>query len=410
MSSDYRHNHYVPVWYQKRFLPATAATNELFYLDLKPGTFRDPRGYEHRRRAVKRTGIRNSFAQDDLYTTHFGGHESTELEQLFFGTIDSRGRHAVEYFSTYNHQSADGAQLDSLIAYMCVQKLRTPKGLGWLAQQAGTTNSDDTLKTMLRFQQLFAAIWAECIWLIADASNSATKFIISDHPITVYNRRCGPRSSWCRGYNDADIAYSATHTIFPLSLDKVLLLTNLTWVRDPYQHETVPRPNPDPWRAAMFNVMAIQSQRHLTELEVEQINFIIKNRALRYVGAADEEWLYPERQVSKDDWSGYGDGYLLMPDPRAVNFGGEIFIGHRDGTVSHFDAYGRRPWQKDYDKEGRVNTEFRTLHRFKGECARRYGPYRRGRRWEDREDRDSDEMHQYYLSLDPRGKKQRRQQ
>jgi hypothetical protein len=112
--------------------------------------------------------------------------------------------------------------------------------------------------------------------------------------------------------------------------------------------------------------------------------------------------------VSEDGWSEYGEGYLLMPDPRAVNFGGEIFIGHRGGGVSHFDAYGRRPWQKDYGKESQEKTEFRTLYRFKGEFARRFGPYRRGRTWEDHEERDTDEMHEYFLSLDPKGKRHRK--
>lgn len=31
MASEYRHNHYVPVWYQKRFLPPGQADRELQY-------------------------------------------------------------------------------------------------------------------------------------------------------------------------------------------------------------------------------------------------------------------------------------------------------------------------------------------------------------------------------------------
>lgn len=138
MSSEYRNNHYVPVWYQKRFLLPGSTSNELFYRDLKPGTFTDPRGVVHERLAVKRTGLRRCFAQQDLYTTHFGGAESTDLERLFFGTVDSEGRAAVEYFSTYEHTSADHDHFNNFIRYLTVQKLRTPKGLGWLAQEAQT--------------------------------------------------------------------------------------------------------------------------------------------------------------------------------------------------------------------------------------------------------------------------------
>jgi hypothetical protein len=98
----------------------------------------------------------------------------------------------------------------------------------------------------------------------------------------------------------------------------------------------------------MFKVTDIQTLRHLTEQEVREINFIIKSRAHRYIGAGKEEWLYPEKHVSKSDWNRYGYGYLLMPDPRSVTYTAEILIGHRDGTATGFDAYGRRPWQKGY--------------------------------------------------------------
>jgi hypothetical protein len=407
---EYRNNHYVPVWYQKRFLLPNAPSNELFYLDLKPGTFTDPRGVVHDHWAMRRRGLSQCFAEDDLYVARFGKARSTALEQFFFGAVDTKGRRAVEYFTNFEHPSADGDAFNDMMAYMTVQKLRTPKGLGWLGQQTRTGDREDVLKLMVRLQQMYAALWTECVWLIADASTSATKFIMSDHPVTVYNRSCGPRSTWCRGYNDPDIGFHATQTVFPLSLEKVLLLTNLSWVRNPYQSERGMRPNPNPWRTAMFNFTAIQTRRHLSEQEVQQINFIIKSRALRYVGAANREWLHPDGQVSKADWEGFGDGYLLMPDPRAIDLGGEIFIGHRDGRVSHFDEYGRRPWQKDYGKESKERTEGRTLYRFKGEFARRYGPYRRGRTWEHGghgDGRDSDDFHEYHLSLD-KGKKHKK--
>ena len=117
-------------------------------------------------------------------------------------------------------------------------------------------------------------------------------------------------------------------------MEKVLILTNLSWVRNPYQSEVGVRPNPNPFRNTMFNVTDIQTLRHLNEKEVREINFIIKSRALRYIGAAREEWLYPERHVTKSDWNRYGHGYLLMPDPRSVAYGGETIIGYQDGTAT----------------------------------------------------------------------------
>jgi len=403
MSNEYKNNHYVTSWYQKRFIFPGQKNKELYYLDLKPEKFTDRRGVTHTKRAVRRQGVRYCFAEKDLYTTYFGSEESTKIEQIFFGSIDSKGKRGVEYFTDFAHPSVDGDAFHSIMMYMSTQKLRTPKGLGWLSNRAGTTDRNQILDLMLKLRQLYCAIWTECIWLIADASQSDTKFIISDHPVTVYNRRCGPRSQWCRGYEDPDIWLQGTHTIFPLSLEKILILINLSWVRNPYQSEVSLRPNPNPLRSAMFKFTDIQTLRHLSEQEVREINFIIKSRSLRYIAAAKEEWLYPDKHVSKSQWNVFGDGYLLMPDPRPVHLGGEIVIGHHDGTASWYDEYGRRPWQSEYAKESKSHEESNSLYRFKGEFARLYGPYRRGRTFDamslDKE-RDDDEFHQYHLGLE----------
>jgi len=401
MSSEYRNNHFVPEWYQKRFMLADQTAKNLHYLDLKPEQWTDPRGQVHTKRAVNWWGASKCFAAKDLYRTTYGSQDPAALEKVFFGGVDSIGRKAVEYFTQFQHPSAEGGALfNGMMAYMTVQKLRTPKGLGWLTEKAGR-DRDRTLQLVVRLQNLYSALWCECVWALVDATNSPTKFIVSDHPVTVYNRRCGPRSQWCRGFGDPDIAFHGSHTIFPLSLERALVLTNLSWVRNPYQSEVGVRPNPNPWRSSIFNFTAIQTGRSLTEQEVQQINFIIKQRAYRHVAAAREEWLYPEQHVSRSHWGAYGDGYLLMPDPRPVHLGGEMIIGYRGGGSDHFDAYGRRPWQKDYGKE--TAAERRNLYRFQGEFARRYGPKRRGLTWEETDRglvEDSDSLHNYFLSLD----------
>ena len=403
MSNEYRNNHYVPVWYQKRFALPNQPSNELFYMDLHPKVHFDSKGASHTARAVRRLGFKHCFMEPDLYTTKFGAERSTVIEERFFGKIDSAGNNAVEHYSKFAYPWNGENALHDMMMFMSTQKLRTPKGLGWLSEQLKGVNKDELLKQMLRLRQLHCAIWTECVWQIADATKSETKFIISDHPVTVYNRRCGPRSQWCRGFNDPDIRFQATHTLFPLALDKILILTNLSWVRNPYQSEVGVRPNPNPFRSAIFKITDIQTLRHLSEEEVRQINFIIKTPALRYISSGKEEWLYPEKHVSKSQWNVYGDGYLFMPDPRAIHLGGEIMWGNADGTGGAMDEYGRRPWDKDYGVEGRTHQEGNTLYRFKGEFARRYGPYRRGRSFETtrlEDERDTDEFHQYHLGLE----------
>jgi hypothetical protein len=123
----------------------------------------------------------------------------------------------------------------------------------------------------------------------------------------------------------------------------------------------------------------------------------------RSIAARKEEWLYPEKHISKSDWARYGQGYLLMPDPRSVSFSSEILMGFKDGTSTAFDAYGRRPWEVDYKKEkSKGPDEFHTFEKFKGEFARLFGPYRRGRSFDVEglcPEKDSDYLHNAHLNF-----------
>lgn len=404
MSNEYRNNHYVPIWYQKRFVEDSNRDRELYYLDLCPPRFLDSKGKIHYGNAVKKQAFKPCFSKEDLYTTQFGEIASTEIEKYFFGSIDTNGQKAVDYFANFSYPW-DGTHLSSeIVQYMSVQKLRTPKGLAWLENNIGHKTKNLVLRTMLEIQNIYCAVWSDCVWSIADASESETKFIISDHPVTVYNRRCGPRSQWNRKCNDPDVRYHASHTFFPLSLNKILIMTNLSWVRNPYQSEVEMRPNPELFRDTIFKVTEIQTLRKLKEQEVREINFIIKSRAFRYIAAAKEDWLYPDKYVTKSNWHDYGNGYLLMPDPRSVTYSTELIIGHNDGTASGFDEYGRRPWDDEYSGRSDGNRDdWNTFHRFQGEFARLFGPYRRGRAFDFMRlgpERDDDEFHQYHLDLE----------
>lgn len=192
----------------------------LFHRTLSPSYFKDSRGVEHPNPTIIRRGPKKLFVEHDLYTTRLSSLDPTLIERQFFGQIDREGQYAVEYFENFSHPSANERAFYGLVRYMSTQKLRTPKGLDFLAEQINTENQNHVLAKMVGLRNLYCAIWTECIWQIADASQSTTKFIISDHPVTVYNRGCGPRSSFCKGHNDPDICLNATHTIFPLSWRK----------------------------------------------------------------------------------------------------------------------------------------------------------------------------------------------
>jgi len=152
----------------------------------------------------------------------------------------------------------------------------------------------------------------------------------------------------------------------------------------------------------MFNFMNIQVMRHLTEREVLEINFIIKSRAYRYVASGVEEWLYPEKEVSKADWNHFGDGYLLMPDPRPLIHGEEITVGYADGSAASMDGQGRLPGDPNFGLESRSLEEMQALAKFKAEFARLYGPKRRGRSLDGGQldpECDDEATHQRHLNL-----------
>ena len=175
--------------------------------------------------AQLRWGAVSCFKETDLYTVKYDRYESTVIEQFFFGKVDEEGREAVEFFSRY--QSFDDFRggvnperlFHSLLHYMSIQKFRTPKGLRYLAAFVRTTDKNRLLIEMQRLQNLHCAIWTECVWALVSADETQTKFIISDHPVTVFNREVFPDSAYAGQHTDPDFRMNGTHTLLSLESD-----------------------------------------------------------------------------------------------------------------------------------------------------------------------------------------------
>jgi hypothetical protein len=402
MSKDFRHNHYVPEWYQKRFLPPSGSEQKLAYLDLKPEK-RISNGHVYTPAALRRRGTPSCFAEKDLYTTRVGSLTSTDIERFFFGKIDREGQAGIEYFGDFAHPSVDHDAVMRALVYLSVQKLRTPKGLLVLSEMIKAQGRNNSLLEMQRLRNMFCAVWTEAAWAIVGADRSKVKFLLSDHPVTVYNHACPPGSIQCRGARDPDVRMTGTHTLFPLSADRLLILTNVSWLRNPYTNPTLLRPNPSLFRQTFFNFLQIQTGRYLSEVEVCEINYIIKARAFRYIAAAQEEWLYPERMLRSLKWHALGGGYLLFPDPRSVKFSSGVRMGYASGATAAFDEYGRGPDHPHFDEAQARALEWRTHLAFQGEYARVFGPDRKGIAYEvggRQESTDDADFHNYHLRLE----------
>lgn len=89
--------------------------------------------------------------------------------------------------------------------------------------------------------------------------------------------------------------------------------------------------------------------RALTRDEVVSINFLLKSRSRQYLAAYDETWLFPEG-TGPIPWAEIGK-VLLPPSAKLWGFGGEIYIGYKDGSTQYQDAFGRTDTSYKYLKK-----------------------------------------------------------
>lgn len=347
-------NHYVPQWYQKRFLPE--GQTKFFYLDMRPEV-RSSNGRTWQRRAVRRLGPVNCFFKNDLYTVKLGDWSTDQIERSFFGMIDRRGEKAVPLFSDFRHEPNIHRAAQDLVAYMSAQRFRTPQGLDWLRMVGDLRSHNLTLGLMQRVFQWHATLWVEGVWEIVSARNSPTKFLLTDCPVTFYNPKAFPGSRLCTYPRDVDLSKVGTRTLFSLSREQCLIITHLQFVRNPWANPLRPRENARVYQPTIMNLLDVQFGRELEEDEVLRINLILKQRASRYIAAAEQKWLYPEQLVSTSHWSKLDSDWFLLPNPYKVRFRTTTAVRYKDGSSWVMDEYGRMPGHPRYSDKSQMRRE-----------------------------------------------------
>ncbi len=344
--SKTRDNHYVPQWHQKGFF--SERENELCHLKEKSIVL--PNGDVKIIPPSKKWQTPTQrFYQKDLYTTFFGDEINDEIEKKLFGYIDDNGSHAVRAFLT--DDPAEWHQhFESFFSYLDAQKIRTPKGLDWIKSHYPELGQNDLMKEMQSVRSLHCTLWAEGVRELVSAEDSAVKFIVSDHPVTVYNYACPPDSKLCEYPNDPDISLKGSQTIFPLDKNRCLILTNLEYAKAPESVNPLePRTNAVKMRQSMVNTIQFINTRKLSDEEVTKINYIIKSRSNESVAAGSDAWLHPDKEVDCD-WADLKH-VLLPPSSELYRYGGEMFVKFDDGHVHYQDAFGRKNPESSFLKK-----------------------------------------------------------
>src|SRR6266404_223789 len=153
-------HHYVPQWYQRRFIDPASREGKLFYLDRFPDRVVRPDGGSHQRTALRRVGPVSCFQADHLYTLNLANVDADVLEKRFFGAIDSHGAAAVAFFSDYSLRTGAPKAAEHLLQFIDAQKSRTPKGLAWLTKAFKARKHQDSLYFMERMFQAHCTIWS----------------------------------------------------------------------------------------------------------------------------------------------------------------------------------------------------------------------------------------------------------
>ena len=141
------------------------------------------------------------------------------IEQKLFGNIDTRGSNAIRAFlgediSAWHHN------FENLFLYLDAQKFRTPKGLDWINARYPALDQNALMMEMQGVRTINCTLWSEGVREIVSAREAGVKFLLTDHPVTIYNYACPPDHDLCGYPNDPSITLMASQTLFPLDQDQ----------------------------------------------------------------------------------------------------------------------------------------------------------------------------------------------
>jgi hypothetical protein len=355
-------HHYVPQWYQRQFLPLDGG--EFFVLDKEPEeAILCPDGRVRKidkRRNIFTCGPKKLFQQTGLYSVALRGVREDAIERLLFGRLDDKGARACQLFSQWPTSRGIGPSQESLpeqfgnpghrmqdlLVFMNVQKFRTPKGITQIKRALATTgqiaaSNNEVMRHFQLRRQVNCTVWAEGLWEIFSARQTATKFIISDDPVVIYNCDCYPQSEACRFPNDPDPFWRGSRVVYPLSPEHVLVITHNEHLDDPSRSKARrPRRNARSHDDVLISFLDILNYRTFSDEQVALVNHVIKARATRYVASIRKNDLYPEAAVPSPRWCEIDK--LFHPEYPSFRTKTETMVSYKDRSVLYSNAFGER--------------------------------------------------------------------
>lgn len=342
MSTSHKH-HYVPQWYQKGFL--ADGQTQLWILDKGPNRFPRPKGGYSVARDVYQKGPGAMFYEKHLYTVEAFGQSNDEIERFLFGEIDTKGAEATSAYLASDWDKIHDLH-SHLFEFMDALRLRTPKGLRWLKELGKTKNQMELMYFMQDWRRMHCVMWVEGVLEIVSAKNAKQKFIFSDHPVTFFNPHVFPVGPSGQPTPDPKLEWLGTQTLFPFDQENLFVLTHLEGTNGVRANDArKPRTNARYFDSTLARFDKCIRGRELNDEQVAEVNYIIKQRADKYIAAGTPEGLYPEKHLKNRMWPKLGR-FLRPTGLELHKSGGDIIIGMNDGSYVFQDAFGRRPASK----------------------------------------------------------------
>ncbi|MBW8778123.1 MAG: hypothetical protein JF585_02755 [Burkholderiales bacterium] len=160
-------------------------------------------------------GLRHLAFYRRLLGRRLGRIVNDDVERKLFGPIDAQTAKAVQALLDGDESGMhDGFQ--NFFEHLTSQLLRTPKGLDWIRSRYAPLDQVQLMVEMQALRFMHRTMWAEGVREMVSAEDSDVKFIVTDHPVTIYNAAAAPGTPRCVYTGEPAVHWLGTQTVYAL--------------------------------------------------------------------------------------------------------------------------------------------------------------------------------------------------